>query len=45
MAVAALSFGYPGRLYNASDDTVLRMGDYFDLVADHYGLAGRRGAA
>jgi len=38
MAVAALSFGYPGRLYNASDDTVLRMGDYFDLVADHYGL-------
>lgn len=38
MAVAALSFGTPGRLYNASDDSVLKMGDYFDLVADRYGL-------
>jgi len=38
MAVAALSFGAPGRLYNASDDSVLKMGDYFDLVADRFGL-------
>ena len=38
MAVAALRFGYAGRMYNASDDTVLKMGDYFDLVADQYGL-------
>jgi nucleoside-diphosphate-sugar epimerase len=38
MAVAALRFGYAGRLYNASDDSVLKMGDYFDLVADHCGL-------
>jgi nucleoside-diphosphate-sugar epimerase len=38
MAVAALSFGVRGRTYNASDDTVLKMGDYFDLVADRYGL-------
>jgi nucleoside-diphosphate-sugar epimerase len=38
MAVAALRFGHAGRMYNASDDTVLKMGDYFDLVADHCGL-------
>ena len=25
-------------MYNASDDSVLKMGDYFDLVADHCGL-------
>lgn len=38
MAVSALSFGYPGRMYNASDDSMLKMGEYFDLVADRYGL-------
>jgi nucleoside-diphosphate-sugar epimerase len=38
MAVAALHLGTPGRMYNASDDTELKMGDYFDLVADRYGL-------
>jgi nucleoside-diphosphate-sugar epimerase len=38
MAVAALRYGYPGRTYNASDDSELRMGDYFDLVADRFGL-------
>ena len=38
MAVAALRFGHPGRLYNANDDSRLKMGDYFDLVADRYGL-------
>jgi nucleoside-diphosphate-sugar epimerase len=26
------------RVYNASDDTRLKMGDYFDLAADLYGL-------
>jgi nucleoside-diphosphate-sugar epimerase len=26
------------RVYNVSDDTVLKMGDYFDLAADLYGL-------
>ena len=38
MAVAALRFGHPGRTYNASDDSLLKMGDYFDLVADRFGL-------
>ncbi len=38
MAVAALRFGNSGRLYNASDDSVLKMGDYFDLIADRCGL-------
>ena len=38
MAVSALSFGMSGRMYNASDDSVLKMGDYFDLVADRFGL-------
>jgi nucleoside-diphosphate-sugar epimerase len=38
MIVAAMRFGHAGRMYNASDDSVLKMGDYFDLVADHCGL-------
>jgi nucleoside-diphosphate-sugar epimerase len=37
--VAALWRGKPQRTTNASDDTVLKMGDYFDLAADLYGLA------
>lgn len=36
--VAALWRGRPQRVYNACDDTVLKMGDYFDLAADLYGL-------
>jgi nucleoside-diphosphate-sugar epimerase len=36
--IAALWRGSPQRVYNASDDTVLKMGDYFDLAADLYGL-------
>lgn len=36
--VAALWRGQPQRVYNASDDTELKMGDYFDLAADLYGL-------
>lgn len=35
---AALWRGRPQRAYNASDDTELKMGDYFDLAADLYGL-------
>jgi nucleoside-diphosphate-sugar epimerase len=36
--VLALWRGRPQRIYHASDDTQLRMGDYFDLAADLYGL-------
>lgn len=36
---AALWRGRPQRVYNASDDTELKMGDYFDVAADRYGLA------
>ncbi len=36
--VLALRRGWPGRLYNAADDTRLKMGDYFDLIADRFGL-------
>lgn len=35
---AALWKGRPQRRYNISDDTELKMGDYFDLAADLYGL-------
>ena len=35
---AALWRGKPQRVYNASDDTELKMGDYFDLAADLYSL-------
>ena len=34
----ALWQGKPQRVYHASDDTVLKMGDYFDLAADLYGM-------
>jgi nucleoside-diphosphate-sugar epimerase len=37
-ACLALFRGRPGRCYNAVDDTVLPMGDYFDLLADRFGL-------
>ncbi|TWO72310.1 SDR family oxidoreductase [Caenimonas sedimenti] len=36
--VAALWRGRPQRVYNVNDDTELKMGDYFDLAADLYGL-------
>jgi nucleoside-diphosphate-sugar epimerase len=36
--VAALWRGRPQRVVNASDDTELKMGDWFDLAADVYGL-------
>jgi nucleoside-diphosphate-sugar epimerase len=34
----ALWRGRPQRVYNINDDTALKMGDYFDLAADLYGL-------
>jgi len=34
VCLAALERGGAGRNYNASDDSELKMGDYFDLVAD-----------
>ena len=36
--VAALWRGAAQRVYHASDDSDLKMGDYFDLAADLYGL-------
>ena len=38
IVVAALRRGQPNRSYNACDDVPQRMGDYFDLVADSFGL-------
>lgn len=38
LSVFALFRGRSGRVYNAVDDTDLRMGDYFDAVADAFGL-------
>lgn len=40
--VLALWRGRPQRNLNVVDDTELKMGDYFDLAADLYGLPGRR---
>jgi nucleoside-diphosphate-sugar epimerase len=37
-AIAALFRGAPTRVYNAVDDTQLKMGEYFDRVADHFRL-------
>lgn len=36
--MAALNYGKPNRIYHASDDSHLKMGDYFDLVADYFNL-------
>ena len=38
LLVLALFRGGPNRVYNACDDSALRMGEYFDLVADTLGL-------
>lgn len=38
IVIAALNRGKSGRAYNASDDSSMKMGDYFDLVADRFGL-------
>ncbi len=37
-AWVAASRAAPNRTYNVVDDTDLKMGDYFDLVADHFKL-------
>ena len=34
----ALFRGRSNRVYHAVDDSVKKMGDYFDMVADHFGL-------
>lgn len=36
---AALFKGAPGRVYNAVDDSDMKMADYFDAVADAFGLS------
>jgi nucleoside-diphosphate-sugar epimerase len=36
--IAAMWRGKPQRTYNINDDSTLKMGDYFDLAADIYGL-------
>lgn len=38
VVAAALRHARPCRSYNANDDTQMKMGDYFDLVADRFGL-------
>jgi nucleoside-diphosphate-sugar epimerase len=36
--VRMMRLGKPARIVHASDDTALKMGEYFDAVADAYGL-------
>lgn len=38
LACATLRHGRANRCYNACDDSQLKMGEYFDLVADRFGL-------
>lgn len=38
IVMAALRRGRANRVYHASDDSELKMGDYFDVVADAHGL-------
>jgi len=38
LAIVALFRGAPARVYNAVDDSTLKMGEYFDLVADRFRL-------
>jgi len=38
LCLAALFRGRAARVYNAVDDSHLKMGEYFDRVADHFGL-------
>jgi nucleoside-diphosphate-sugar epimerase len=39
ICVRALEADAPPGIYNAADDSELRMGEWFDLVADRFGLA------
>jgi len=38
IALRALEADAPGGIYNASDDTQMKMGEWFDLLADRHGL-------
>ncbi len=38
LACAALRYGRPNRCYNACDNSEMKMGEYFDLVADRFDL-------
>lgn len=38
LTCAALRYGRSNRIYNATDDSEIKMGDYFDLVADRFGI-------
>jgi nucleoside-diphosphate-sugar epimerase len=38
LACAALRYGRANRTYNATDDSEMKMGEYFDLVAERFGL-------
>ncbi|MEO6422593.1 MAG: SDR family oxidoreductase [Candidatus Nitrotoga sp.] len=38
IVTAALRYAKPNRVYHTSDDSELKMGDYFDKVADAFGL-------
>lgn len=38
IVVAALRYAQPGRVYHASDDSQMKMGEYFGAVADAFGL-------
>jgi nucleoside-diphosphate-sugar epimerase len=42
IVIAALWRGAPQRTYNANDDTQMKVGEYYDLAADRYGLARPR---
>jgi nucleoside-diphosphate-sugar epimerase len=42
IVIAAMWRGAPLRAYNASDDTQLKVGDYYDLAAKIYGLPAPR---
>lgn len=38
IVLAALRYARPGRVYHACDDSNLKMGEYFDLIADRFNL-------
>lgn len=38
LVCAALRYGRANRCYNATDDSDMKMGEYFDLVAEHFAL-------
>ena len=38
LVCAALRYGQANRCYNASDDSEMKMAEYFDLVADRFGF-------